>query len=101
MTRHPACHPFRQTLLATALLAAFSSAGAHETTTTTTTTAADENNPARVVVLGSRSSAKTALDTAAPVGLINVEKHADRRSARTRQAAADARSLVQFLDHFY
>ncbi|THC43551.1 TonB-dependent siderophore receptor [Massilia sp. Mn16-1_5] len=73
MTRHPACHPFRQTLLATALLAAFSSAGAQETTSTTTTTVADENNPARVVVLGSRSSAKTALDTAAPVGLINVK----------------------------
>jgi iron complex outermembrane receptor protein len=73
MTRHPACHPFRHTLLATALIAAFGAAGAQETTSTATAPAADDNNPARVVVLGSRSSAKTALDTAAPVGLINVK----------------------------
>ncbi|MFC5459953.1 TonB-dependent receptor plug domain-containing protein [Massilia niabensis] len=76
MTRRPACHPFRQTLLATALLAALTPASAQETTgpaATATTTAGDENTPARVVVLGSRSSAKTALDTAAPVGLINAK----------------------------
>jgi iron complex outermembrane receptor protein len=71
MTRHTACHPFRQTLLATALLAALNPASAQETTNSTAS--ADETNAARVVVLGSRSSAKTALDTAAPVGLINVK----------------------------
>ncbi|KQQ88500.1 TonB-dependent siderophore receptor [Massilia sp. Leaf139] len=76
MTSHPACHPFRRTLLAAALLAVLHPASAQDTTSTATATAstgADEANPARVVVLGSRSSAKTALDTANPVGLINVK----------------------------
>ncbi|MET0982845.1 MAG: TonB-dependent receptor plug domain-containing protein, partial [Telluria sp.] len=76
MTRRPACHPFRQTLLATALLAALTPASAQETAgpaAAAVAVAGDEDTPARVVVLGSRSSAKTALDTAAPVGLINAK----------------------------
>ena len=51
----------RRALLASALMAALAPASAQE--------AAD--NMSQVVVLGSRTQAKTALDTAVPVGLIN------------------------------
>lgn len=51
----------RRALLASALMAALAPAGAQQT----------EDNMSQVVVLGSRTQAKTALDTAVPVGLIN------------------------------
>ncbi|NRR32134.1 TonB-dependent receptor [Oxalobacteraceae bacterium] len=60
--------PFRRTLLASAMLLAATHAWAQ--------TAADSAAPASeatVVVLGSRSAAKTALDTSAPVGLISLK----------------------------
>ena len=56
--------PVHRTLLASALITVLGGACAQES-------AADA--PTSVVVLGSRSSAKTALDTAAPVGLINIK----------------------------
>ncbi|MFL6711029.1 MAG: TonB-dependent receptor plug domain-containing protein [Massilia sp.] len=54
---------FRLTLLALAVMSTTGAALAQ------TTASADE--PAKVVVLGSRASAKSALDTSVPVGLIN------------------------------
>lgn len=51
----------RRALLASALMAALAPASAQETA----------DNMSQVVVLGSRTQAKTALDTAVPVGLIN------------------------------
>lgn len=51
----------QRALLASALMAALAPAGAQETDT----------GMSQVVVLGSRTQAKTALDTAVPVGLIN------------------------------
>lgn len=51
----------QRALMATALMAALAPAGAQET----------DNTMSQVVVLGSRTQAKTALDTAVPVGLIN------------------------------
>ncbi|RJG24181.1 TonB-dependent receptor plug domain-containing protein [Massilia cavernae] len=71
MTRQSGRPILPRTLLASALLAALNSAYAQ--TPDTTTARADDNTPAKVVVLGSRSTAKTALDTVAPVGLINVK----------------------------
>ena len=61
-----------RTLLASALLAALNHAGAQEAAGNVQAKGADDA-PQSVVVLGSRSSAKTALDTAVPVGLINVK----------------------------
>lgn len=61
-----------RTLLASALLAALNHAGAQEVAGNVQARDADGATPT-VVVLGSRSSAKTALDTAVPVGLINVK----------------------------
>jgi len=60
----------RRALLAASLLAAFGQAGAQE----------QDPNMSQVVVLGSRTQAKTALDTAVPVGLINSK---DLQSAGT------------------
>ncbi|MES2757744.1 MAG: TonB-dependent receptor [Pseudomonadota bacterium] len=60
-----------RTLLASALLAALNHAGAQESGAGAQARADD--SPQSVVVLGSRSSAKTALDTAVPVGLINAK----------------------------
>jgi iron complex outermembrane receptor protein len=58
--------PKKRVLLATALVSAMASAFAQE--------AADsQKEPATVVVLGSRTQAKTALDTAVPVGLISAK----------------------------
>jgi iron complex outermembrane receptor protein len=51
----------QRALLASALMAVLAPAGAQET----------DNSMSQVVVLGSRTQAKTALDTAVPVGLIN------------------------------
>lgn len=51
----------KRALLASALMAALAPAGAQQT----------EDTMSQVVVLGSRTQAKTALDTAVPVGLIN------------------------------
>ena len=53
----------RRALLASALLAALAPATAQEA----------ESNMSQVVVLGSRTQAKTALDTAVPVGLISTK----------------------------
>jgi iron complex outermembrane receptor protein len=56
----------KRALLTTALVSAMASAFAQE--------AADsQKEPATVVVLGSRTQAKSALDTAVPVGLISAK----------------------------
>ena len=73
-----AVRKFPFTILASSLLLAFSPAMAQETPAETATAPAPqasqaEDARASVVVLGSRSNAKTALDTAVPVGLINVK----------------------------
>ncbi|MBZ2205938.1 TonB-dependent receptor plug domain-containing protein [Massilia soli] len=74
MMRHSSSRPLLQrTLLATAMLAALNTAYAQQAPETTAVARADDNAPATVVVLGSRSTAKTALDTASPVGLINIK----------------------------
>ena len=73
MTRQSSRPILQRTLLATAMLAALNTAYAQQAQDSTTVARADDNAPATVVVLGSRSTAKTALDTAAPVGLINVK----------------------------
>jgi iron complex outermembrane receptor protein len=84
MTTHIAKAKLNRTLLASALLAALNHAGAQEPVTATDATAS-------VVVLGSRSSAKTALDTAVPVGLISVK---DMQSAGPLELG----KLLQTLD---
>ncbi|MDB5933563.1 MAG: TonB-dependent receptor, partial [Massilia sp.] len=71
MTKRTATANLNRTLLASALLAALNHAGAQEAAGSPQARAADE--PQSVVVLGSRSSAKTALDTSVPVGLINAK----------------------------
>ncbi|MGH8856055.1 MAG: TonB-dependent receptor plug domain-containing protein, partial [Telluria sp.] len=58
--------PKKRVLLATALVSAMASAFAQEATNS-------QNETATVVVLGSRTQAKTALDTAVPVGLISAK----------------------------
>ncbi|UVW29058.1 TonB-dependent siderophore receptor [Massilia sp. H6] len=58
--------PKKRVLLATALVSAMASAFAQEAATDTT-------EMSKVVVLGSRTQAKTALDTAVPVGLISAK----------------------------
>ncbi|MRV75130.1 TonB-dependent receptor [Duganella sp. FT92W] len=63
----PAFPPlFQRTLIASAILLAASQASAQ-------TAPAASGEEQTVVVLGSRSTAKTALDTSAPVGLINLK----------------------------
>ncbi|MDB5959190.1 MAG: TonB-dependent receptor, partial [Massilia sp.] len=63
--RKPAGRPlFNPTLMALAAMALCETVAAQSATATT-------EAPATVVVLGSRNSARTALDTAVPVGLIN------------------------------
>lgn len=62
----PAIPLFQRTLIASAILLAASQAYAQ-------TTPASSGEEQTVVVLGSRSTAKTALDTSAPVGLINLK----------------------------
>ncbi|AVR98788.1 TonB-dependent receptor plug domain-containing protein [Pseudoduganella armeniaca] len=66
---------FRRTLLAGAalLLAAQSHAQTVDTATAPASATPAAAEQQTVVVLGSRSAAKTALDTAAPVGLINMK----------------------------
>jgi len=72
MTTHTALPVFARTLLAASLLLAFAPAWAQDSTD-----AAPADDPgagpatASVVVLGSRGAARTALDAAAPVGLIS------------------------------
>jgi iron complex outermembrane recepter protein len=58
----------KQVLLATALVSAMASAFAQEAATTM-----EEKDMSKVVVLGSRTQAKSALDTAVPVGLISAK----------------------------
>jgi iron complex outermembrane receptor protein len=70
MTRRSGRPILHRTLLASALLAALNHASAQQAADPAPAADADM---ATVVVLGSRSSAKTALETAAPVGLINVK----------------------------
>jgi iron complex outermembrane receptor protein len=72
MTKSTGRANLNRTLLASALLAALNHASAQQATDNIQAKAADEAPPT-VVVLGSRSSAKTALDTAVPVGLINLK----------------------------
>jgi iron complex outermembrane recepter protein len=62
---------FRRTAFASAALLLATSASAQ--TDTAAPAPAAQAEPQTVVVLGSRSGARTALDTAAPVGLINVK----------------------------
>lgn len=77
-----------KTLLASALLMALNHAYAQQPAATGAK-ATDE--PQSVVVLGSRSTAKTALDTVAPVGLINIK---DMQSAGPLELG----KLLQTLD---
>lgn len=72
MTRRIARANLNRTLLASALLAALNQASAQEANSNLQARASDDATPS-VVVLGSRSSAKTALDTSVPVGLINAK----------------------------
>lgn len=90
MTRRIATVNLNRTLLATAMLAALNHAGAQEPASSPQVRASDDTTPS-VVVLGSRSPAKTALDTAVPVGLI---------SAKDLQAAGplELGKLLQTLD---
>jgi len=72
MTTHTALPVFARTLLAASLLLAFAPAWAQDSTDAAP--AADPGAApatASVVVLGSRGAARTALDAAAPVGLIS------------------------------
>ncbi|MGX4644401.1 TonB-dependent receptor plug domain-containing protein [Massilia sp. SYSU DXS3249] len=61
----------QRTLLACAIMAAFTPAQAQETSQQTAQET--EGQPAQVVVLGSRTQAKSALDTIVPVGLVNLK----------------------------
>jgi iron complex outermembrane receptor protein len=63
---------FRRTVLASAALLLAAHAAAQDTASTAGQQAEPQTEQT-VVVLGSRSAARTALDTAAPVGLINVK----------------------------
>jgi outer membrane receptor protein involved in Fe transport len=72
MTSYAGNPTLKLTLLAAALLLALPRLYAQGPTDNAIAKAADEAPPS-VVVLGSRSTAKTALDTAAPVGLINIK----------------------------
>jgi iron complex outermembrane receptor protein len=69
MTRDLVGPRLTHTLLASALLAAIGDAAGQATEPL----AGTQEAPATVVVLGSRASARTALDTAVPVGLINIK----------------------------
>ena len=73
MSKHTGRHLPQRTLLASALMLAMASLHAQESAPSTTEANADNGNAAKVVVLGSRSTAKTALESAAPVGLINIK----------------------------
>ena len=78
MIKRPAVPIFTRTLLASALCLAFSPAWSQDTPSDTpAATASAQPAPdasmASVVVLGSRSAARTALDSAAPVGLIGAK----------------------------
>ncbi|KQV37941.1 TonB-dependent siderophore receptor [Massilia sp. Root335] len=70
MTQHRAVPAFTRTLLASSLFLAFAPAWSQNTPAAPAQSAADAGM-ASVVVLGSRSTARTALDSAAPVGLIS------------------------------
>jgi len=79
MTQRRAVPVFTRTLLASSLCLAFAPAWSQDTPAEPTPAAAApvasaqpaDNGMASVVVLGSRSTARTALDSAAPVGLIS------------------------------
>ena len=68
----------KRALVTTALVSAMASAFAQEAANTQSQ---GQGDTATVVVLGSRTQAKTALDTAVPVGLISV--HGRPRFAST------------------
>ncbi|MDL2356388.1 MAG: TonB-dependent receptor plug domain-containing protein, partial [Pseudomonadota bacterium] len=72
MKNHTGRKNLNRTLLASALLAALNHASAQQASDSAAAKPADEAAQS-VVVLGSRSSAKTALDTAVPVGLISMK----------------------------
>jgi iron complex outermembrane receptor protein len=82
MTTHTALPGFARTLLAASLLLAFapawsqqaaSDAAATAATTAAPTVSGTDPATASVIVLGSRGAARTALDAAAPVGLISAK----------------------------
>jgi iron complex outermembrane receptor protein len=79
MTKQTVLPRFTRTLLASSLLLAFAPAWSQQTSDTPATPAASATQPTSdavtpsVVVLGSRSGARTALDAAAPVGLIGTK----------------------------
>jgi iron complex outermembrane receptor protein len=79
MTKQTVLPRFTRTLLASSLLLAFAPAWSQQTSDTDTAPAPAAAQPApdavtpSVVVLGSRSGARTALDSAAPVGLIGTK----------------------------
>ncbi len=76
-SRTPSISPRQRTLvrsvLASALMLAFNQGYAQQAADAPAARSDDPTPPVAVVVLGSRSSAKTALDTAAPVGLISTK----------------------------
>jgi iron complex outermembrane receptor protein len=78
MTTHTALPGFARTLLAASLLLAFAPAWSQQAApdaaaTATAPAAAADPATASVIVLGSRGAARTALDAAAPVGLISAK----------------------------
>lgn len=77
MTRNP-----HRTLLACAVLTAFAPAAAQQGTPQQGTEQAITQDTSTVVVLGSRTTARSALDTAVPVGLISQQ---DLQSAGTME----------------
>ena len=79
---HPMLHP---TQLAAALLAAFPQAQAQT---------ADGEAPHTVVVIGSRAAARSALDTAMPVGLVGSKDLASTGTAVSSAERAPAREPI-------
>jgi iron complex outermembrane receptor protein len=78
MTTHTALPGFARTLLAASLLLAFAPAWSQQAApdaaaTATAPAAAADPATASVIILGSRGAARTALDAAAPVGLISAK----------------------------
>ena len=73
MTKHTVLPAFTRTLLASSLLLAFAPAWSQQTADTPPAQPTADAVTPSVVVLGSRSGARTALDSAAPVGLIGAK----------------------------
>jgi iron complex outermembrane receptor protein len=73
MTTHTALPGFARTLLAASLLLAFAPAWSQQAPDAAATVSGTDPATASVIVLGSRGAARTALDAAAPVGLISAK----------------------------